>query len=140
MKAWNWKTFQYRQMVSTLVLYQNLFLWSYVVYYLKGSITNWKIEVWKIFKTLRRSNSIGFPIHGTNLVFIQENKYTKLTWSNSILKKKLIFNFVTIFEKIPSCYRHFNFQLKKTVLVISVIFFTDLNIKNGPKFQNLENH
>ena len=56
---------------------------------------------WKIFETLRKSNTIEYLIHGTNLVFIQENKYIKLTCSNSILKKKSIFNSVTIFKKIP---------------------------------------
>ena len=60
----------------------------------------------KFFKTLRRSNFIEFPIHGSNLVFIHE-KQTYQVKLISILKKKLIHNLENCLWKNPSCYRHF---------------------------------
>ena len=105
-------------------LYWNGFLWNVNIFcllndvfmcwnlqsfcFLKGSITRWKNVVYKIFKTLWRSNSIEFLIHGTNFDFILENKYVNFIWSNSILRKILIFNMWRLSGKNPSCYRHFN--------------------------------
>ncbi len=65
----------------------------------------------KIFETLRRSNSIEFLIHGTNLVFIQESKYINFIWSNSILRKKFNLNLWNVLGKNPSCYRHFKINI-----------------------------
>jgi len=84
---------------------------------IKGSITRWQNVVYKIFKTLWRSNSIEFLIHGTSFNFTLENKYINFIWSNSISRKILIFNMWRLSGKKPSCYRHFKIFFKMTSLL-----------------------
>ena len=66
-------------------------------------------------------------------------------WVKFCVKLQAFFNIcLNIYRRAISDPKNKRFEsfvsTKQNCLVISVIVFTDSNTKNGPKFQNLENH
>ena len=58
----------------------------------------------KDIQLLRRSNSIEFPINGSNLVFIHEKQTYKFYWVDFNIKKGIDFQLGESFKKNPSCW------------------------------------
>ena len=87
-------------------------LWSCmgILYNSKESIASWKMMVQNIFKTLRRSNSIEFLIHGVFLVFIH-----RFYWVKFNINKEIKFQL-------------WEFILKKIHLVIDTVLFKYYNL------------